>query len=605
MPVMFKIGAVDAKTVCCVSVAEYDNTLHTLFLGFPERAWNKKRRGWNVPVTTPNLTYLYNTWKPEEYEVSDNAAILLKYESLVHQVEEKRAVRRWEYLFENVASTWDPPTARKPFMHQLVATESMLGAESFGLLMEMGTGKTYCVVMELDYYACKMTATEMLRIVIVCPKGLRVNWERELNIGMAPCHNIAIELLNGDMKSIDQIMNLISDPAKIKIAIVSYDSVGPMLPQLLAFKPTYIAFDESHYVKNPQATRSKACLALANECLMKRILTGTPVSNNILDLWHQFEILRPAALGFSTYNAFKREYAHVEKSGAFEKIVGFQEDKMDKLKEDMSRLSFVVKKERCLDLPQKMYETRTIEMPIGVREIYNKMAKEFYILMDDGNEATTEFIIVQMLKLSQICSGFVSGYEMADTSAAGYDPDNPKLATRLTMIPGGDAKMNVMLDDVEDVVADGSKVIIWSRFKHDNKTTLRKLAERGIKAVTFDGSVDADAKQRAVDSFNADDSVKVFIGNAKSGGVGLTLLGSATCPCHTTFFYSNDFSYGMRAQAEDRCHRIGQVNKVLYRDYVYANSIEEYIVTVLLSKRDLSDTIKNISVIKDILLKAV
>lgn len=605
MALLFKIGALDAQTICCVPTGAYEAALHSAFLGFPERSWNKKRRGWNVPVTTPNLTYLYNTWKPDEYEVSENAAILLKYESLVHQVEEKRAVRRWEYLFEDKASTWDPPTTRKPFMHQLVATESMLGSEAFGLLMEMGTGKTYCVVMELDYYACCMKATEMLRIVIVCPKGLRVNWERELHMGIAPVHNKAIEILNGDMKSVDQIIGLVSDPAKIKIAIVSYDSVDTMLPQLLAFKPTYVAFDESHYVKNPTATRSKACLKLASEATMKRILTGTPVSNNILDLWHQFEILRPAALGFSTYNAFKREYAHVEKSGAFERVVGFQEDKIDKLKEDMARLSFVVKKERCLDLPVKLYETRTVEMPIHVREIYNKMAKEFYILMDDGNEATTEFIIVQMLKLSQICSGFVSGYEIADSSAADYDPENPKLASKLTLIPGGDAKMNVMLDDIEDVVADGSKVIVWSRFKYDNKMILNKLKDRGITAVTFDGSVDADEKQRAVDAFNTDDNVKVFIGNAKSGGVGLTLLGSKTCPCHTTFFYSNDFSYGMRAQAEDRCHRIGQVNKVLYRDYVYSSSIEEYIVEILLSKRDLSDTVKNVSAIREVLLKAV
>ncbi len=605
MAVLFKIGAVDAQTVCLVTVnSEYNNTLHTLFTGFPEHKWNTKRKGWNIPVTTPNLTYLYNTWKPEEYEVSENAQILLKFESLVHQVEEKRAIRRWEYLFEDIASTWDPPYTRKPFMHQLVATESMLGSEGFGLLMEMGTGKTMCVGLELDHYACRLQASEMLRIVIVCPKGLRVNWERELNLTIAPVHNKIIEILNGDMKSVEQIMTLISDRARIKIAIVSYDSVETMMTQLIAFQPTYIAFDESHYVKNPTSNRSKAALRLAKECLMRRILTGTPVSNNILDLWHQFELLRPGALGFSTYNAFKREYAYVEKSGAFEKVTGFQEDKMDKLKEDMARLSFIVKKERCLDLPQKMYETRKIEMPVHVREMYMKMANEFYILLDDGNEATTEFIIVQMLKLSQICCGFISGREAVDLEDETYDPENIKVVSKITMIPGGDAKMNVMLDDVEDVVSDGSKVIIWSRFKIDNKTIQRKLAERGIKSVTFDGSVDADAKQKAVDDFNNNDEYKVFIGNAQSGGVGLTLLGSKTCPCHTTFFYSNGFSYGMRAQAEDRCHRIGQVNKVLYRDYVYENSIEEDIVQVLLDKKDLSEMVKNIGAIKNLLLKA-
>lgn len=603
MAIRFKIGAVDANTVCAVSVGTYDSTLHNLFMGFPEKRWNKKRKGWDIPVTQPNLVYLSNTFKEDEYEVSANAATLLKYEALVHQVEEKRATRRWEYLFEDKASDFDPPYTRKPFMHQLVATESAIGAESFGHLMEMGTGKTFCVTLELDYYACTLQAGEMLRIVIVCPKSLLVNWKRELLMGICGVHNVDLDILTGDIKSIEQMIAVVAGDARIKVLIVSYDSVGTMSQQLLAFRPSYVVFDESHYVKNPEAKRSKACLTLAKESMMKRILTGTPVSNNILDLWHQFELLRPGALGFSTYRAFKNEYAYVERNGGFETVTGFKEEKIDQLKEDMARMSFVVKKERCLDLPQKIFETHTIEMPQTLREVYKKMAQEFYVMLEDGTESTTEFIIVQMLKLSQLCCGFLSGWEKPDE--VDIDPDNPVMKSKITCIPGGDAKLNAMLDDVEDVVADGTKLIIWSRFKQDNKLIALRLKERGIKAVVYDGSVDANAKQQAVDGFNTDDSVKVFIGNVKSGGVGLTLLGTKTCPCHTVFYYSNDFSYGSRAQSEDRCHRIGQTNKVLYRDYIYADSIEEYIVDVLRSKREVSDSIKNVAAIKDILLKAV
>jgi SNF2 family DNA or RNA helicase len=605
MAIKFKIGAVDAQTICAVAVGDYNSTLHNLFLGFPEKKWNKKRRGWDIPVTQPNLAYLSTTFKQDEYELTANAATLIKYESLVHQVEEKRASKRWEYLFEDRASTFDPPYTRKPFMHQLVATESAIGSESFGHLMEMGTGKTFCITLELDYYACTLKAGEMLRIVIVCPKSLVVNWRREMYMGICGVHNVDMDILMGDIKSIDQMIAVIAGEARIKVLIVSYDSVSTMIQQLLAFKPSMVVFDESHYVKNPEAKRSKACNTLAKESTMKRILTGTPVSNNILDLWHQFELLRPGALGFGTYRGFKNEYAYVEKNGGFETVTGFKEDKIDKLKEDMARMSFVVKKERCLDLPQKIFEIRAIEMPDTLRQVYKKMAQEFYVMLEDGTESTTEFIIVQMLKLSQLCCGFLSGYEGVAMEDIELDSDSePVRKTKITTIPGGDAKLNNMLDDVEDVVADGTKLIIWSRFKQDNQLILKQLRERGVNAVIYDGSVDAVKKQAAVDGFNTDDSVKVFIGNVKSGGVGLTLLGTKTCPCHTVFYYSNDFSYGTRAQSEDRCHRIGQTNKVLYRDYIYADSIEEYIVDVLRDKRELSDMVKNVAAIKNILLKA-
>jgi SNF2 family DNA or RNA helicase len=95
----------------------------------------------------------------------------------------------------------------------------------------------------------------------------------------------------------------------------------------------------------------------------------------------------------------------------------------------------------------------------------------------------------------------------------------------------------------------------------------------------------------------------VFIGNPQSGGVGLTLLGTKTAPCHTAYFYSNSFSFGSREQAEARNHRIGQINKVIYVDYVYKDSIEEYIADVLNGKRDLADEVKNVHNIKEMLLK--
>ena len=601
--ILFTIGGHNMNTVTCVPAhSGLVTKLKPIFDGFPDHVWNKDKRGWNITASTQNIEYLHKTFLPSQYKVTEKAANILAYKELVKKVEEKRTAARWEYLFNDVACDWDPPHTRKPFMHQLVATRSMIGAECFGLLMEMGTGKTYCIALELNYYACKLHGNEMMRVVIVCPKGLRVNWKRELEAGIADTHAFAIEIIAGEMTAGKQLLSLLQAEGLIKIAIVSYDSVDTLLPQLAIFKPTYVCYDESHYVKNPTAQRSKACKALANMAEQRRILTGTPVSNNILDVWHQFELLRPGALGFSTYSGFKTEYAYVEREGGFERVVGFRDERIEKLKEDMAQISFVVKKERCLDLPQKIYEVRAVEMPDELRKNYDAMAKEFSMELSDGSVCETQHLIVQMLKLSQLACG-IAVVKTLDAAKFAEDPTDPKFNSKTTFIKGGDVKMLAMLDDVEDVVANNSKVIIWSRFKASNRQIAAALKDRGIRCVVFDGDTDTDNKQANVDEFNKDDNCKVFIGNAQSGGVGLTLLGSAACPCNYAFFYSNSFSFGQRDQAEARNHRIGQKFNVLYRDYVYRDSIEEYIASVLKAKEDVSNRVKNVAEIKEVLLR--
>jgi SNF2 family DNA or RNA helicase len=370
-------------------------------------------------------------------------------------------------------------------------------------------------------------------------------------------------------------------------------------------KPTMLVCDESHYIKNSESKRFKGVRKLAEVCAMRRILTGTPVANTILDVWSQFEILRPGALGFNTFAGFKREYCNITKAGPFEKIEGYKN--IDKLKENMARMSFIIRKDQCLDLPDQMYDTHFVEMPEKMAAIYNQFNDEFCTFLEDGSQISTEFIIVQMLRLSQICCGVVNAQEKFTDGTMVADLDGnmleeEKFRSKSVAIPGGDLKMNEMLDDVAEVVKSGSKVIIWSRFRHDNRVLQQRLNDLGIWNGIYDGGTSEKDRQEIVDAFNTNDDFKVFIGNTGSGGVGLTLLGTKTCPCYTAFFYSNDFSYGKRQQAEARNHRIGQVNKVLYRDYVYKGTIEEYIMRKLRQKKDLSDAVKNVGEFKEFLL---
>lgn len=613
----FAIDAFDEKSL--ILIPDYnDATQHAMFTGFPEHKWRRVSSnvaGWVVPATKPTLDYLYRTWQKNEYTVSETAYILMAYEDLTVKVDIAKSRRRWEYLFEDKPSDFFYPAKLKPFMHQKVAVEAAYGAEYFGHLMEMGTGKTKCIIDECGIYISKLMGNEMFKCVIVCPKSLMTNWEREIHRNIADdLFHITVKQLKGEVASIDSIMEAFREPTRVKFLILSYDSCASMLDQLMLLKPTMLVCDESHYIKNSESKRYKAVRKLAEVSTMRRILTGTPISNTLLDVWSQFEVLRPGALGFNTFAGFKKAYCNIEAIGQFEKITGYHD--VDKLKQNMARMSFLVKKEQCLDLPEQLYDVRYVAMPENMRKVYKEFAANFYTMLENGMEVSTEHMIVQMLRLSQICCGFTGAQEkyIGDGAAQSeFDNDgniigetlDEKFRTVLTPIPGGDAKMDEMIEDTDELIKEGSKLIIWSRFRYDNQRLHKKLNDLGIWNGIYDGSTNDKDKQDIVDAFNNDDRFKVIIGNTGSGGVGLTLLGTKTCPCHTAFFYSNDFSYGKRQQAEARNHRIGQTNKVLYRDYVYEKSIEEYIVSKLNQKKDLSEAIKNVGELKDFLLKGI
>lgn len=602
----FHIDVYDGNSVILVPNGFNDEFME-LCRGFPERKWINRKdadlKGWAIPVTSSNLEYLKRHWiLGQDYSVMPQAKLLFKYEELTLKVDELKAQRRWEYLFEDKPPTFDYPYVLKPFDHQRISVEAAYGAEAFGWLMEMGTGKTKCAIDECHLYGLGLKENEMLRICVVCPKSLIVNWEREFHKNFPQdLLNYKIALLNkGDLKSMEAIVDLFQDEAPIKIIIISQDSVATQLKQLLMFKPTITIFDESHYLKNPGTQRWKACMKLAERSAMRRILTGTPISNNIMDVWAQFELLRQGCLGYATYSGYKAAYAEVNDWCGHETVTGYREDNIGKLKENMAKCSFIVKKEQCLDLPAKMYDTVEVEMPEAMRAIYDKFAAEFAVELNDGASVSTEHIIVQMLKLSQICSGFVSAVRSVEN---GEDPEGESIKTAtLEYIPGGDTKLDIMLDRAEDVMREG-KLIIWSRFKLDNEAIYRRLTQRGYLGGKYDSTTSDAERQRIIDGFTNNDNYRFFVGSQRAGGVGLTLLGSKNVRVHNVFYYSNDFNFGAREQSEDRAHRIGLKNPVLYTDFAYSNSIESYIAKRLQSKKDLATMVKNVGEIKELLLK--
>jgi SNF2 family DNA or RNA helicase len=155
--------------------------------------------------------------------------------------------------------------------------------------------------------------------------------------------------------------------------------------------------------------------------------------------------------------------------------------------------------------------------------------------------------------------------------------------------------------EILEEVGPEQKVLVWVSFQQDIDTISEALTTAGISHMALSGRTPGKERDTVEERFNETD-VRVMIGEAGTGGLGLTLLGSAEMPCSTVVYYSNDYSLTKRLQSEDRCHRIGQTHNVTYIDLVCAKSIDQHIAARLQSKKELSEDMQNMKTIRAALL---
>ena len=322
-----------------------------------------------------------------------------------------------------------------------------------------------------------------------------------------------------------------------------------------------LAVDESTTIKNIKAKRTKEILKLGQSAKYKRILTGSPITQSPMDLYSQCYFLDKDLLGFDSYWSFQGRYAIIRQTRignhSFQQIVGFRN--LSELTDKLHRFSYRVTKEQALDLPEKIYTTREVNLTSDQIKHYNSMKDSAVALLDGGDMVTAPEVMTRLLRLQQL----LCGYLVTD------DGETVEIANH---------RIDAMLDTIEEM--DG-KVIIWSRFRHDIKK-IRKALEKDYGSgtvVTYYGDTSQEDRDKAIDRFQNDEGTKFFVGNAQTAGRGLTLTAATN-----VIYYSNDFNLETRIQSEDRCHRIGQKNNVLYVDLVVPDSIDIHIVKVLQSK---------------------
>jgi len=583
---------------------------------FPQRTEKGMKTGnqWEVPATDISAQLITELWPASQVRASPDATIVLQYllTTVQHQqLAMHRTAKYREYLsLKPMILGLGAPT--EPFvnrnhgghdgltlmLHQDVGLENSLHSDGYGLFMEQGTGKTPIVVKRVDIEApIKMLKDKkMYRCIIVAPKNVRQNWAIEFDRFSEVRGKVTV-LRGGEFKRAKAIFEAMvkggDDSLQYTVVVCSYECLSGKTWDIISkFEWDLAVLDEGHYIKGA-SKRAKAAMELRDVSLARLVLTGTPICNSVFDLFNLFEFMREGGSGFTSREAFCQYYGVFEArdpSRGTKRLAGVQN--MPFMKERLARSAFIVKKSEALpDLPEKVYDICEVEMTDKQQKFYDELAEKLMIEIDDEMENSTnktltaESILVKLLRLAQITSGFVS-YDPIMDEATGevlsarqiehFDP-NPKL----------DAMMELFENK-----GPWQKTIIWAHFRQDHDAIQKRLLAAGLDCVVFRGGTKEHDRDEYVRRFNCDPLCKVFIGNPGAGGTGLNLLGydyTSDKPqdtnCDHVIYYSQDWSHPKRSQSEDRNHRKGTRCNVRITDLTVLNTVDEEIRARVTNKR--------------------
>jgi len=450
----------------------------------------------------------------------------------------------------------------KPFKHQRQSLIEGAKPYNFAYFMEMGTGKTKVAI---DNAAYLFQEQKIDFAFVIAPNSVYQNWKKEIDFHCPEKTNIYIWKVTKD-----KTFKL--DPKKLTFILMNVEALSHASgKKWLEYKllkhgmRSMVILDESTSIKNLKASRTKAIIKLGQLARYKRILTGSPITKSPLDLFSQCAFLDKKLLGYENFTVFKSKYAvmySIERGGYNIQIPKYYVN-LEELEFKLKSFSFRVRKKDCLDLPEKMYIQRHIELPDEQRIAYEKLKATAIILLQN-DEVSYNNKLTELLKLQQVANGFV---KTNDGNIVDFKT-NAKLKELMSI-----------LEESED------KCIIWANYVHNIEMIKKKLGEVYGKdsVVSIYGKDSVDVRNKAVESFQSDDRCRFLVGNPTVGGYGLTLTAAKY-----VIYFSNSYNLEVRQQSEDRAHRYGQTSQVTYIDLIATDTIDEMVLHNLENKIELS-----------------
>lgn len=437
---------------------------------------------------------------------------------------------------EEVVIDYEKYSQRPPLPHQKEAIEKLVGSKRYILADDMGLGKTTSTIIAA-------LETGVKKILIICPASLKINWQREIE----NYSNKSIFIAEGKKFSTEH-----------DFVIVNYDILKNFhdkdprnidKSELIKGNFDLVILDEAHMVSNPQAQRTKIINHYVKNIKRVWLLTGTPMTSRPMNYYNLLHIIEsPVAQNWKAYAIrYCKGYQFNAGGRKVWNVTGASN--LEELRERTSGQILRRLKEDVLDLPDKIISP--VYLRINSQE-YKNLIGEYREWFRNNSEESSS-LTVQFSKLMQV----------------------RKLIAN--------EKVKQTIDFAENIIDQGKKVIIFTNFTD----TLQSIYQHfGKSAVYLDGSCSNSTRQQAVDQFQNEDKIKVFVGNLKAAGVGLTLTAAEVV-------IMNDLSFvpAEHSQAEDRAYRFGQKSNVLVYYPIFENTIEKNIYEVLNKKKRVISTV--------------
>jgi len=480
-------------------------------------------------------------------------------------VEKEKSYHVWGKFFEKdqLSELWVPKSAlikthnvqevkvdyskyshRPPLEHQKIAVEKLAGSKRFILADDMGLGKTTSTILAALETGAK-------KILIVCPASLKINWQREIEnysdrpVFIAEGKKFSTEhdfvIVNYDiLKNFHD-----SDPKKKDESLLSQSGFE------------LVILDEAHMISNVQAQRTKIINSFAKKVDRVWLLTGTPMTSRPMNYYNLLNLIEsPVAQNWKAYAIrYCQGFQFTAGKRKVWNVMGASN--LEELRDRTSKQILRRLKEEVLDLPDK------IITPVYLRlksKEYEDLMGEYYEWYDKNPDESSS-LTVQFSKLMKVRKVIAN------------------------------EKTKQTIDFAENILEQGKKVIIFTNFTDTLQTIYQHF---GKQAVYLDGSCSNSMRQQSVDSFQNDDKIRVFVGNLKAAGVGLTLTAAEVV-------IMNDLSFvpAEHAQAEDRAYRYGQKSNVLVYYPLFENTIEGAIYDILNKKKRIINTVMGDGIIEN------
>lgn len=449
------------------------------------------------------------------------------------------------------------------FEHQKEGVAFLTEHKKVILADEMGLGKTRQAVVA----ALQLTQGA----IVLCPASLKTNWAREI-LAVDANANIAIADAGGTYHYHT------GDGYSSNWYIANYDIADRdrVRSEVAAYMPTTLILDEAHYIKSKTTNRTKAALEIAEGALNVFLLTGTPILNRPIELYTLLQAIdHELVAGKGSYGRYAKRYC----AGVLREIPRWLTDPRTKKKVRRTLRFMDVSGSSNLDeLAEKIksaYLRRTKDI-LGDKLPQKIISNDIVELAPEHRQAyktTWDDYIEYLLNAPQGSSDAVRDLTNVELARHIIEINKLKQAASRGKIPH-------VVEAAAGIVEQGEKVIIFTQYTETLQQIVAELKARKIRGVKLSGADNPQSRQTAVDYFQNDDSIKVFVANIKAGGVGLTLTAAST-----VLFADMEWTPALHSQAEDRAHRIGQHKLVNVHYYVAKDTVDEDIVELLGKKQ--------------------